>query len=303
MNLGTESYTIRVVDDNDCEISDGIKVDLIPCQEDHIFPTQTACCHYASGIAYPLLKVCTKGVGQVVSNAIPGVFFYYSNIVAPSSSFTIEVRQTNDGDLNRFFKVQNSRQIRFYSVGCVNKSFTGTIINNGKDARLVVTGATMGATYIVSVKYDVKSIIGGTYSGGDLSSTYTFGSYINNQLDPASVGTIDALAGCHDDTPSVASCSGTTTGTFDSAVAVFTAYPVPFKEYINVRYEFNYQSKARIEIYDAKGMFVMDYDDADAYFNKEVRLNTSFNQGEGQMFFVKVITDREVSTQKIVSKN
>jgi hypothetical protein len=84
--------------------------------------------------------------------------------------------------------------------------------------------------------------------------------------------------------------------------SLFSAYPNPFKEYINIRYEFDYQSKARVEIFDAKGMFVMAYDDADAYFNKEVQLNTTFNHGEGQMFFVKVITDRAVSTKKVVSK-
>ncbi|UOK43613.1 MULTISPECIES: HYR domain-containing protein [Flavobacterium] len=84
--------------------------------------------------------------------------------------------------------------------------------------------------------------------------------------------------------------------------SMFKAYPVPFKEYINVQYEFDYHSKARIEVYDAKGIFVMSYDDADAYFNKEVRLDVNFNQGEGQIFIIKVITDKEVGTKRIISK-
>jgi len=274
----------------------------------HIFPTQTACCHYISGTATDLLSVCTTTKETLVTNAIPGVFFYYSYIVAPSANFTIEVKQTNDGDLNKLFKVQNLRQVRLFTDKCENKSFTASIVNDGANAKYVITGATPGATYVVSVKYDVKSLLGANYlvyPGSDLNSTYTFGSYVNGTLDPLSVGDIDAQSGCHDDTPLPGACPGTSTATGDvsTSVAIFTAYPVPFKEYINIRYEFNYQSKARIEIFDAKGMFVMAYDDADAYFNKEVRLNTTFNQGEGQLFFVKVITDREVSTQKVVSKN
>jgi hypothetical protein len=309
-NVTAGLHTVTVYDANyatsseaGCTDSGEVTIETTPCPEGHIFPTQTACCHYISGTASNLLYVCTTTKENYVTNAIPGVFFYYANIVAPSSSFTIEIKQTKDGDLNKYFNVQNLRQIRLFTDNCENKSFTASIINGGHDARYVIAGATPGATYVVSVKYDVKSILGATYSGGDLNSTYTFSSYVNSVLVGNSIGTIDALSGCHDNTPLPGACPSTTTATTENPIAVFTAYPVPFKEYINVRYEFNYQSKARIEIYDAKGMFVMSYDDADAYFNKEVRLNTTFNQGEGQMFIVKVITDREVSTQKVVSKN
>ncbi|MEW5676462.1 HYR domain-containing protein [Flavobacterium enshiense] len=84
--------------------------------------------------------------------------------------------------------------------------------------------------------------------------------------------------------------------------STFTVYPVPFKDNITIRYDFNYQSKARIEVFDAKGMYLMSFDDPDAYYGKEVTLEPTFNTGEGQMFFIKLITDRGVSMKKVISK-
>ncbi|MCG2611410.1 hypothetical protein LZZ90_07815 [Flavobacterium sp. SM15] len=304
MNLGTNSYTIRVVDDNDCEISDNVNVDLITCGG-HIFPTQTTCCNYITGTASSLLNVCTTVKGKVVRNAIPGVFFYYASVVAPAASFSIEVKQSNDGELSKLFEIhgydKNSlQQIRLFTSSCGNVSFVPSFIDNGKGARLVVNGAIPGENYIISIKYNVKSLLGAVYSGADLNSTYSFASYVNGNLDAGSVGSLDALAGCSDNTPLPGACT-VPNAKSDSVTDLFTAFPVPFKENLTIRYDFNYQSKARIEMYDYKGTILMSYDDPDAYQNKEVVLTPTFNLGEGQMYFIKVITDREVSMKKVIS--
>ncbi|WP_205728703.1 hypothetical protein, partial [Flavobacterium sp. GT3P67] len=95
---------------------------------------------------------------------------------------------------------------------------------------------------------------------------------------------------------------GGTRATRNSKEADFTAYPIPFKESITIRYDFDYITNARIEIFDAKGVLLMTYDDPDAYFNKEVILYTRFNHSEAQMFFIKVITNKGDTTKKAISR-
>ena len=66
-----------------------------------------------------LPKVCTTiDANGKVSNATPGVFFYYSFVTVPTGAFTIDVKQTNDLKLNKLFTIQgyshNTSQIRLY---------------------------------------------------------------------------------------------------------------------------------------------------------------------------------------------
>src|SRR5206468_1063295 len=56
----------------------------------HLFPTATTCCSFKNGSAQAFTQVCftVKGNGpHNVTNATPGVFFYYAKIIAPSASF------------------------------------------------------------------------------------------------------------------------------------------------------------------------------------------------------------------------
>lgn len=251
--VGVEvTITYTATDGCNNSSSCSFKVLVRPCTlGGYIFPTQTTCCNYVTNSASQLLNVCTTVRTNYVTNAIPGVFFYYSEVTAPSTSFTIEVRQSNDNDLNRLFQVHgydknNLQQIRLYTKGCENVPFTTSFISNASGARLVVNGATLGSTYIVSIKYNVKSIICGTYSGADFKSTYTFGNYTQFGGNPfvlsaSSVGTLDALAGCKDGTPTPGNCSLTSPiaseepsvpNLVDSNEPSFIAYPVPFRDVI-----------------------------------------------------------------------
>jgi hypothetical protein len=280
---------------------------------EHIFPTQTTCCNYITGTATGLYNVCTTVSGKTVTNAIPGVFFYYSSVTAPAANFTIEVKQSNDGDLNKLFTVQNANQVRLSTSDCGSVTFTGTI-NSAGNAAYNVTGATPGATYIVSVKYDTKAIIGGVYSGADLVSKYTFASYINGSGTAAtgSTGTIDAVAGCSDNTPLPGDCtipSSTVSPTTKviaptdakTELAGFTASPVPFKDQLTIKYDFDYQSDVKIEVFNAQGNKVLSKADTNSYLNKEVRLNLDVNRGQEQVYVVKLTTNRGSSTKKVMS--
>src|SRR5205085_2439917 len=60
----------------------------------NIFPTATTCSSFGSGTAERLTRLCYDADSRgKVSNAQPGVFFYWAKVTAPGSSFCVEVVQ------------------------------------------------------------------------------------------------------------------------------------------------------------------------------------------------------------------
>src|SRR5262249_10889766 len=76
-----------------------------------IAPTNTTCQQFASGTAGTLTAITYSVRNGVISQAAPGVFFYFSRLTAPSASFTIDLTQTKDSLGNHasvsFFGIQN----------------------------------------------------------------------------------------------------------------------------------------------------------------------------------------------------
>ena len=268
------------------------------CIVSHIFPTQTTCCNYVTGTAYGLTTACTKLTGRTVNNAIPGVFFYYASVVAPSSSFTINVKQSNDGDLNKLFSIQNLQQVRLTTATCSNVNFTGSMINDNKEARYLVTGATAGATYVVSVKYDTKSIIGAVYTGSDNKSTYTFGSYVNNVLDTGTVGTIDALAGCSDNTPLPGDCSLTPAKLSPFKGFGVTVYPNPFTNNFKLNIITTSENDVQVKVYDMLGK-VIDSSSIRISDIDNFELGNNYPSG---IYNVIITQGTEVKTQRAIKR-
>ena len=81
---------------------------------------------------------------------------------------------------------------------------------------------------------------------------------------------------------------------------LFTVYPIPFNDQITIRYNFGYQSNVTVEIFDYKGALVHKYEDKNASLNKEYLLTMDFVRSAGQLYIVKMTTDREVSLQTII---
>jgi hypothetical protein len=82
---------------------------------------------------------------------------------------------------------------------------------------------------------------------------------------------------------------------------IFSVFPVPFKDDLTIKYQFDYKADVKIQILDTKGVILMSVDDSNAYLNKEVVLTPKFKRGEGQIFFLKIITDKGVSVERIIS--
>jgi hypothetical protein len=239
----------------------------------HIFPTATTCCSYTSGSSPLLLQLCYKSANNKVKNAIPGVMFYYGTVTAPiTGSFTIDVKQTNSNSNFNLLNIQNTANIRLFTANCgTNISYTASLQSGGKDARIVVTGYTPGATYIVSVKYDVKSMQGST-STGNPTVLYTYECKINGTVVPDQTGTIPAVHNCQDNTPPTPACTlpaapgvpanNLITGrpviennvTNSKEGVSVTAYPNPFED--NVRFSINsdISGRATLEVYSLLGV-------------------------------------------------
>jgi hypothetical protein len=244
----------------------------------HIFPTATTCCNYTSGNTPTLDNLCYKysnGNTRKVTNAIPGVMFYYGTVTAPGTGpFVIDVIQTKNVSTFNYLNIQNTANMRLFTATCgTNISYTASTLSNlGHDAHFVVTGYTPGATYIVSVKYDVKSMLGSTFTGSAPAVTYTYECKVNGTPVSGQTGTIDALANCQDNTPAPPSCTLpaapsvpandliTARSITEDAVTIskegvsVTAYPNPFED--NIRFSINsdISGQATLEVYSLLGV-------------------------------------------------
>ncbi|MFV8467418.1 T9SS type A sorting domain-containing protein, partial [Flavobacterium sp. LB1P62] len=81
----------------------------------------------------------------------------------------------------------------------------------------------------------------------------------------------------------------------------FTAYPVPFKDKLTIRYDFDYVSDVVIDVYNAQGVSVLSKTDTNSYLNKEVTLHLHSYRGQEQVYVVRLTTNRGSSVKKVMS--
>jgi uncharacterized repeat protein (TIGR01451 family) len=162
-----------------------------PVVKGHIFHTGVTCSDFLSNNPSDELAAAQYSVrsGQVNSVA-PGVMFYYISITAPSSTFTINVTQTNDAGWKPI-PAQSTGQIILYESNCAksNKG-TSTFSSGTGTATISVTGATAGATYVVGIKYSLSGLAGQPVSSPFPTVTYSFATDIGGTNVPSSGDTI-----------------------------------------------------------------------------------------------------------------
>ncbi|TRX31166.1 T9SS type A sorting domain-containing protein, partial [Flavobacterium sp. ZT3R18] len=98
-------------------------------------------------------------------------------------------------------------------------------------------------------------------------------------------------------TPATTSIDGSTS---TSKSASFSVYPVPFKDQLTIRYNFDYVTDVKIEVFNVKGIVVYTKHDDNAYLNKEVLLELLYT-GQEQVYIVKISTNRGSSVKKVIS--
>jgi hypothetical protein len=139
-----------------------------------ITPTQTTCEQFANGTNGDLTDLLYTSKANKIVSVSPGVFFYYSKITAPSSSFTINVTQT----IPAGWPAIGTMQLILWDANCVKTAVTGTFNSTTGTVTFNATGLTAGATYYVSVKYDPTSLVGQNVAGKP-TVTYSFRTLIN----------------------------------------------------------------------------------------------------------------------------
>jgi uncharacterized repeat protein (TIGR01451 family) len=169
--------------------TDTVSIPFQPPVKGHIMHTGVTCSNFVSNNPSDEL---TNGNYSVKSGKVnqvdPGVMFYYISITAPSASFTINVTQSND---KGWKPIPDSglNQIILYESNC-SKSSKGTSSHNTTTGTttLTVSGATVGATYVVGVKYSLSGLSGQPVSSPFPTVTYSFATNFNGGSNIASSG-------------------------------------------------------------------------------------------------------------------
>lgn len=180
----TGSYSVTITDAKGCQAIGTGAFRWRDCVGT-VAHTSMTCSGYQEGTGEPLesseVHVVVKD--NVITSISPGVFFYYTKITAPSSSFTVDIVQSRDNDAFPFCEVQQG-QISPYDSQC-DRIETGTDSAPGQ-AVVNVTGATVGQVFIISVKYSLKTLVG-TYMSADMGCHYDFRTEINGHVVDADV--------------------------------------------------------------------------------------------------------------------
>ncbi|MGH2704783.1 MAG: hypothetical protein ACRDJ4_06750, partial [Actinomycetota bacterium] len=148
-----------------------------------IAPTQTTCQDYLNGTAGDINQIDYLVKRNKISSVAPGVFFYYSKVTAPSSTFTIGIAQDitttvlSGGESQYYFGVLQD-QVRLFNADCTNSSL-GTVGGTSTQPTIQVTGASAGQQFIVSVKYEANSIVGKP-KPNPTTFHYAFVTYLNS---------------------------------------------------------------------------------------------------------------------------
>jgi hypothetical protein len=138
-----------------------------------ITPTGTTCSQFVNGTAetLPNLNYSVSG-GKIKNNVTPGVFFYWVAVTAPAGNNTFTITQTiTTGNFTGKFGIASGPNVFNANCGSVSSTITQ---NPTTGAVTLQFNAPVAGTYILSVKYDSKSIAGLTAPSPTTTVHYDF---------------------------------------------------------------------------------------------------------------------------------
>ena len=86
-----------------------------------------------------------------------------------------------------------------------------------------------------------------------------------------------------------------------SSESLFSVSPVPFTRELNVQYLFDYTSDVNVEVYDLNGRLLRSYKASAVNSDVTSNFNVDFKTRSGKVYIIRMTTDREVFTSKIMS--
>ncbi|WP_460969812.1 T9SS type A sorting domain-containing protein, partial [Pontibacter aydingkolensis] len=240
------------------------------CISPHLFPTQTTCENYLCGNIeeFQLLRLCvtlSKGnpSTRTITNAVPGAMFYYGDYTpSTSGTVTIWVDQTAPSGYSGL-DPQNTSNVRVYSQNCGSMSYTPNVVGNDVS---VTFYAEAGVKYVISVKYNPKSIIGSPAPTASTKYRFEMRLGVNlgtSTLISGSAGELAIVTGCSDTTPPASgSCTFNSTaisslqGIDKAEAGDLKAYPTPFSDKATIEFTTSVDENYTVRLYDMKGALV-----------------------------------------------
>jgi len=124
-----------------------------------ITPTGTTCTQFRDGTAATLSNLnYSVSNGTIKQNVTPGVFFYWVKVTVPAGNNSFTITQTiTTGNFTGVFNFASGSNV--FNSNCNSVSNTMTQ-NTTTGAMTVQFNAPTAGTYIISIKYDSKSIVG-----------------------------------------------------------------------------------------------------------------------------------------------
>jgi len=175
-------FTAKAVDNDNTEATDtdDATVDILATTS-KIAPTQTTCQQYRDGTAEDYDTLMYNVSKSKIGSVSPGVIFFWSTVVASSDSFSLEGHQFNDSGALAW-KDMGNLDVFLWDSNC-DKVQTVTLDTAADGHPLLnVTGATGGATYYFSVKYDSNSLTGISVKRPYPTVNYTFQTMLDGAL-------------------------------------------------------------------------------------------------------------------------
>jgi hypothetical protein len=123
---------------------------------------QETCREFQADAAPHLAKVrySVRSDGKI-GGLNPSAIRYWTQVHAPASSFTVEVAQTETHpSFSMLFDLSDPANIRLHDAGCSDSTLPQAKSIAGDQATVAVTGATPGATYVLSVRYHTQPFLG-----------------------------------------------------------------------------------------------------------------------------------------------
>lgn len=184
-NCGTINNTATVNASNDSNSANNSSTASITvnCAKTAQFaPTNTTCQQFANGTATTQNAIIYNLKNGVINNVSPGVLFYYTTVVAPASSFTVTVSQSDNGTTPAL----GAMQLSTYTGNCNTYSSVSASTNSTGTSTFDISGATPGQVFILSVKVDPHTV-NGSAAPTPSTVTYTYTTSVNGTAVPSSV--------------------------------------------------------------------------------------------------------------------
>jgi len=255
---GVGEHTITYTYSNGtCENTCTFTITVQNCDR-HIFPTGTTCDNFQDQNVSPLEQLCfTRNSSNIVTNAsAPGAWFYYTYVTKPAgvNSITVKVNQTNDGNIDQLF---TTREIKAWTSACTQiTKYVTTDYSNPSVPMISISGlGSAEQTIVISVKYNSKSIVGGTVTGSaPVSSVYSFSSEASTGAGFAAVpGSGETLTAYECGITNSVNVGSPVEMMLNTSKAKVIAYPNPFNAEVNFRFISEEKGRATLEVYDQLG--------------------------------------------------